>query len=433
MLDEVGSTPIGSLVQFSEEKWDKSDGRFTDVFPYIEISGVGLGTIEYKASQVLVVKAPSRARQIVRANDVLVSLTRPHRGAVAEVLSEHNGVVASTGFAILRDMDAQLRRRFLTLCLVASFGRDQMMMRSSGGSYPAITKEELAKVLIPNVTLGMQENLIAEMDAARAERKSKLAQADALLIGIDNFVLEALGIAPPDDDTRREFAVRRGDMSGRQFSPSHHTPEMRRFLDTLRSHPATSKPLREYVEINPKKDITGLNDSAKVGFIPMPAVSDGATGEYKVTERPLKEVSKGFTYFRDGDVLWAKITPCMQNGKSCIVEGLPNAIGFGSTEFHVLRVKYAGVSREFVKEFVSQKSLRQMATNTFTGTAGQQRVPAAFLADLPFPEISEAQQSEIVSAIRESRQQSRRLRAEADSIWQEAKRRFEERMLGSAS
>ena len=162
----------------------------------------------------------------------------------------------------------------------------------------------------------------------------------------------------------------------------------------------------------------------------MTAVSDGATGEYACTERAMGEVRKGYTPFTDGDILWAKITPCMQNGKSCIVEGLPNGVGFGSTEFHVLRVAVPGISKEFVREFISQSAVRRAAAGTFSGSAGQQRVPADFLANLPLPDIPVEQQREIVATIEASRSQARRLRSEAEAGWQAAREWFEGELLG---
>ena len=206
------------------------------------------------------------------------------------------------------------------------------------------------------------------------------------------------------------FAVKRSDVNGLSLSALLYAPELQFYLNSLRSNPATTKPLSAYVDINPPVDISGIDADSLVGFIPMQAVSDGATGEYVIMSRPLKEVSKGYTPFINGDILWAKITPCMQNGKACLVDGLPNSVGFGSTEFHVLRVRDAGISKEFVMEFVSQESLRRVATYTFTGSAGQQRVPAAFLEALPFPELSEARQNEIVASMKAAREEVRRLR-----------------------
>ncbi len=227
-LQNVGSEPIGALAQYSGEIWDKSDGRFSDVFPYIEISGVSLGTNEYEVESVRIDESPSRARQVVRSGDILISLTRPHRGAVAIVQPEQDGAIASTGFAVIREIDNdKITRDYLLHCLTASFSTDQMLMRSSGGSYPAITRDELAKILIPKIPLDSQIRLVAAMDAARKERKAKLAEADALLAGIDDYLLDALALAPPAAETRRVFAVRSLSAANR-LDPHFHSPDFTR-------------------------------------------------------------------------------------------------------------------------------------------------------------------------------------------------------------
>ena len=287
----------------------------------------------------------------------------------------------------------------------------------------------LSSVRLPLPSKPERQQLIAVMDAARAERRAKVAEADALLAGIDDFLLDALGTAPPVEDTRRVFAVRHRSVGDLSINPPAYAPELQRYLNALSSNPAVAKPLSAYVEINPRLDISDLDDDTVVGFIPMQAVADGATGEYEVAPRPIREVSKGYTPFRDGDVLWAKITPCMQNGKSCLVEGLPNGIGFGSTEFHVLRVRTSEVSGRFVREYISQAALRRVATYTFTGSAGQQRVPASFLENLPFPHLPIHQQNQIADTIDEIRSNARRLRGEAEVGWEGAKGWFEVQLL----
>jgi len=97
-------------------------------------------------------------------------------------------------------------------------------------------------------------------------------------------------------------------------------------------------------------------------------------------QRPFLQVKKGYTSFRDGDVLFAKITPCMENGKAAVASDLLNGVGFGSTEFHVLRPK-AGVLAEWIYYFVRREPFRREAKRNFTGTAGQQRVSATFLGN----------------------------------------------------
>ena len=369
-------------------------------------------------------------RSRLEAGDVLMTITG-RVGSAAVVRKEHLPANINQHIARLR-VDTELcRPEFLSEWLNCPAGQQLSNRPVSGGTRPALDYGAIRSIRVPLPdSLETQDKLLARMNSARAERKKKLAEADELLTGLDDYVLEALGIAPSLEDSRRVFAVKKGTVAQLQLSPSHYAPELQTFLTKLKEHPTASQPLAAYVDVNPTVNLSGLDDQEIVGFIPMEAVSDGATGDYKLEERPLYEVRKGYTPFMDGDILWAKITPCMQNGKSCIVDGLPNGLGFGSTEFHVLRVREKGILTDFVKEFVSQRMLRQVATNVFTGSAGQQRVPAEFLAGLPFPKLPEAQQIEIVNEVTTVRGKAHRLRAEAEADWQEAKRWFEEQLLG---
>jgi len=143
--------------------------------------------------------------------------------------------------------------------------------------------------------------------------------------------------------------------------------------------------------INPsRKGIAALPDDSQVTFVPMAAI-DGETGTIKEPEiRRFGEVKRGYTLFQLGDVLWAKITPCMQNGKSAVVDRLVSQVGFGSTEFHVLRPG-PKLTSEWVHRFVRRISLRQEAQTHFTGSVGQQRVPQGFLETqtIPVPPVDE--------------------------------------------
>jgi len=106
-------------------------------------------------------------------------------------------------------------------------------------------------------------------------------------------------------------------------------------------------PLSQAVEVNPKLDRSLLNDDLDVSFVPMAAVEALAGGIDVSTVRKYGEVKKGYTHFRDGDILFAKVTPCMENGKMAIARKLVNGVGFGSTEFHVLRPR-AGVDARYI-------------------------------------------------------------------------------------
>ena len=146
----------------------------------------------------------------------------------------------------------------------------------------------------------------------------------------------------------------------------------------------TQVPLGEICTVNPRAKRTGCTDDTVVSFVPMAAV-DELAGEIAVRqERPLSEVAKGYMSFEDGDILFAKITPCMENGKVALARNLTNGIGRGSTEFYVLRPGEQ-VLGEYIYHFVRQPCFRDEAKRNFTGTAGQQRVPKPFMQNAPIP------------------------------------------------
>lgn len=154
--------------------------------------------------------------------------------------------------------------------------------------------------------------------------------------------------------------------------------------------------LGEVCAVNPKTDTTKVLDDDFVTFVRMEDVSnDGLIASF--SERPYKSLQKkGFTIFQNDDVIFAKITPCMENGKGALVRNMKSKICMGSTEFHVLRA-CDNVSIDFIYQLTISKQFRQRAEMQMTGSAGQQRVPTAFLEDylisIPFkndkPDLAE--------------------------------------------
>lgn len=157
-------------------------------------------------------------------------------------------------------------------------------------------------------------------------------------------------------------------------------------------------PLSEAVAVNPKIDRTLLADDMPVSFVPMAAVGAADGSIDASTVRPYAEVKKGYTHFRENDVLFAKVTPCMENGKMAVARNLKNGMGFGSTEFHVLRPR-EGVDPHYVYHFVSSQTFRKEAARHMTGAVGLRRVPSAFLesAEIPLPAL--VVQREIVAEL----------------------------------
>lgn len=149
-------------------------------------------------------------------------------------------------------------------------------------------------------------------------------------------------------------------------------------------------PLGEVCAVNPRTRRSGHSNDMLVSFVPMAAVDERLGAITMHEDRPVADVSKGYTSFQDGDVLFAKITPCMENGKAALARNLTNGMGSGSTEFYVLRPSKR-VLGEYVYHFVRQSWFREEARRSFTGTAGQQRVPKSFIENalMPLPPLDE--------------------------------------------
>jgi len=155
--------------------------------------------------------------------------------------------------------------------------------------------------------------------------------------------------------------------------------------------------LAELAEVNPKTDLRNLHEQSPVSFIPMSDVTESGQWPNR-QERILEDVRVGYTPFADDDVLFAKITPCMENGKGMHAVGLKNGVGFGSTEFHVLR-KRGNNSARFLFHCLQSKKVRQRAIAFMGGSAGQQRVQAEFFDHFRVTAFKPDEQSRIAAVL----------------------------------
>ena len=151
-------------------------------------------------------------------------------------------------------------------------------------------------------------------------------------------------------------------------------------------------------EVNPRLIKEEIAEDIEVTFLPMRCVEE-LTGKMDLSiTKKLAKVIKGYTPFKDGDLLFAKITPCMENGKIAIAENLHNGLGFGSTEFHVIRLP-ENFPRKFFFYYMIQEKFRKEAKRGMKGTAGQLRVPANYIKCVPIPLPPLLEQQKIVEEI----------------------------------
>jgi type I restriction enzyme S subunit len=149
-------------------------------------------------------------------------------------------------------------------------------------------------------------------------------------------------------------------------------------------------------QVNPRNR---LPDDLDAGFMPMPLLSDGFGNHHDFQIRKWKEIKTGFTHFADGDIVIAKITPCFQNRKSAVISGLPNGVGAGTTELHVLRDHTKKLFMPYCLLIYKTHAFIEKGMKNFSGTAGQQRIGKELISDylIPIPPLEE--QKRIVSAV----------------------------------
>lgn len=358
-------------------------------------------------------------RSQVSEGDLLVKITGVGRMAIASVAPKDFVGNTNQHMVVIKTGDSSTSKylaHYLNLDII-----EQIASRhSTGGTRPALDYPSLKNIPIIE---GLDFSII---DNAIKDKKAKEIEAQQLLDSIDDYLLKELGITMPKIQTdidSRIFIVQKKDLKGR------YTPSLYKDAVTLHSTIYENVSLSHLAYINPNTRFPNRNKEMPMSFVPMEAVNEIYA---EITEHKdcFIEESKGFTRFQEGDLLWAKITPCMENGKSAIAERLTNGYGCGSTEFHVIRPKNEDLLIEYIHSLLHMKLVRQTAKLYFGGSAGQQRVAVDFLEDFNVPLPSREKQKEIVDRIVCIRTRAKSLQKEGKMILNDAKRKVERMIIG---
>lgn len=185
----------------------------------------------------------------------------------------------------------------------------------------------------------------------------------------------------------------------------------------------------EICAIGPKST---WDDDMEVGFVPMSHAPTNFRDPMNYEPRPWHEVKKAYTHFENGDVIFAKVTPCFENGKAALVSGLPGGAGAGSSEFHVLRRRDAGISPSYLLAVIKSAQFLREGEENMTGAVGLRRVPRAFVESFPVRLPPEAEQKRIAQKLDALLAQVDTLKARIDAIPALLKR-FRQSVLADAS
>ena len=298
------------------------------------------------------------------------------------------------------------------------------IQRPSG--QPNINSEEYQSLEIPLPNIERQQVIVDVIKSAYLQKKQKESEAKQLLDNVDAYILNELGITLPEIKTdlkNRIFKVNRSELEER-LDPTVYKDGIK-----LISNNYDNVKLSSVAYINPTGTFKGKDIETPISFIPMESIDEIYSEVSKLEDTTIENAS-GFTKFKEGDLLWAKITPCMQNGKSAIAKNLTNGLGCGSTEFFVMRNKGERLAIEYLHVILHMKCVRETAMLYFGGSAGQQRVSFAFLENFNLPLPPKDKQIEIANHVYTIRQKAKALQEEGKVLLEEAKRKVESMIIG---
>ena len=282
------------------------------------------------------------------ANTITISAS----GANAGFVNVWNEPIFASDCVTVRGKD-DFETKFLFNYLEGN--QNYLFMLQKGAAQPHVYADDLKRFPVPSVPLDVKKKIVAECEAVDNEFENSKKTIEDAKAKIEEIMSNVKG-------------------------------EKKRIKDVCEA-------------INPSKStIHDIDDDSLVSFVEMASVSNDGYIETKI-DRQYKDVKKGsYTYFGENDIIIAKITPCMENGKCAIAQGLTNAIGFGSSEFHVFRCG-ASVKNHFLFSLLNREIVRKEASSKMTGASGHRRVPIDFYENMEIPVPSLTEQERIVKMV----------------------------------
>ncbi|MBO7054205.1 MAG: restriction endonuclease subunit S [Bacteroidales bacterium] len=335
-------------------------------------------------------------------------------------------VILTENCAMIQPKDGSILPDYISILLNSNVVQKQIGQNRVQTTIPKIGLDRIAKLKVPKVPpIAVQQKIVEIYSQAQQTRLGKLQEAKELLNSIDDYLLEVLKI---DKEQQRKEEHRRiqknvSSIIGGRFDVSFHSEK----FEMISTKYPNAK-LSSLVEIDPSIKFN-LQPDTTISFIPMECIDEhfGEISEYRETTI---SKTKGYTKFEENDLLWAKITPCMQNGKSAIARNLKNGLGCGSTEYYVMRPKNNEVLIEYIYLLLRHHDVLKAAQGSFGGSAGQQRVSSQYLKSvtIPYPDIST--QKMIVDTIHGIKDKAKQLQKDGDALLEETKQRIEKMIIG---
>lgn len=288
-----------------------------------------------------------KENQIIKENDILIAASSGSKEIVGKSVQIKDNTNFTFGaFCKIVRCSEKIEPRYVGYFLRTPYYRSTISNLVCGANINNLKNEHIDELLIPMPSREIQQKIVNILDKSQELIDKRKEQIEALDELVKSKFIEMFG--DPFNDEKGFGTNKLGEVTG----------------------------------VNPKKaEIKDLDKELLVSFVPMDRV--GEKGEFNPeVSKSIGEVYSGFTYFRENDVLFAKITPCMENGKGAVAVNLSNGIGFGSTEFHVLRPLREKSNSYWIYHLTTLIEFRRLAERKMTGSAGQKRVPTDFLNNI---------------------------------------------------
>ena len=412
---------IGSFLTRRKEAIDIQDGI---IYKRVTVSTKGGNiTIRDEKDGKLI---GTKKQFVIHEGQFLLSKIDARNGAYGVVPAIAEGAIITGNFWTY-DVDyKRINPQFLTLVTKTQQFLDFAEKSSNGTTNRHYLQEDaFLNQQIPLPSLEEQEKILKDYYINYdAFRKSQIEINKTKSI-VERYVFSALSIPQKESENKNDGFIKFQHFS-KLLSWSVNGSYKKGILYSTMYE---NKLLGEIVAINPQTSFRHLKNEEMISFIPMQSISDEFAC-WTGNEQCSVYDSKGYTKFKDGDLLWAKITPCMQNGKSAIVQNLTNGLGCGSTEFYVIRNLTIKIDLRYIHCLLRLEALLNDATKHFTGSAGQQRVPLSYLKNLLVPVPPIDIQKEIANHVQKIYDDAEKVKMKGLKSKNEAEHTFEQLIFG---
>lgn len=293
-------------------------------------------------------------------DDILIAWDGANAGTIGFGIS---GAIGSTiaKLSIKKSFRKKFTYEFLGYFLKSK--NNYLVATSTGATIPHISRNALIKIKVPIIDLEEQEKLIG------------------IFKNLENLI-----------QTRKDQIQALDDLVESVFQNTLSDNNIFKIKDVAYVNPA-------------KSEVKNLDPNTVISFVPMEDVSENGVLKLSKT-KTIGDAYKGFTYFRDNDVVIAKITPCFENGKGALMKNLVNGIGFGTTEFHVLRTKDENILNPIWLNYLTRtKYFRCLGEIRMSGSAGQKRIGKDFVENFKFSLPPLDQQNKFASLVEKIEEQ----------------------------